>query len=221
MTITASPTERPGVNLTANLFPAADELTAIPVQDGELYFVQQPVLPLPHDRILAQLIAHTPWRAESIQVWGKVHLQPRLSAWYGDDGAHYSYSGIALTPLAWTPLLHSLRQMVEQLTACRFNSVLLNYYRDGQDSMGMHSDDEAELGANPAIASLSFGSPRTFILKHKTRRDLPRLSFSLGNGNLLLMAGTLQQHWLHGIHKQSSNCAPRVNLTFRQIIIGK
>ena len=209
------------MTVTTSLFPAADELCAIPIQDGELYFVPQPVLPLPHDRILAQLIAQTPWRAESIRVWGKVHLQPRLSAWYGDANAHYSYSGIALAPLAWTPLLQALRQSVEQISGQHFNSVLLNYYRDGQDSMGMHSDDEAELGENPAIASLSFGAPRTFILKHKTRRDLPKRTIALGHGNLLLMAGTLQQHWLHGIHKQSGNCAPRVNLTFRQIIIGK
>lgn len=207
--------------MSASLFPAADELTAIPIEDGELYFVQHLALPLTHDEILAHLIADTPWRAESIQVWGKLHLQPRLSAWYGDPDARYSYSGIALEPQPWTPLLQTLRQRVEQISGYRFNSVLLNYYRDGQDSMGMHSDDEAELGTRPAIASLSFGAPRTFILKHKTRRDLPKRAFALGNGNLLLMAGALQQHWLHGIHKQSSNCAPRVNLTFRQIIMGK
>lgn len=205
--------------MPASLFPDADELTAIPIEDGELYFVQHLALPLAHDAILAQLIADTPWRAESIQVWGKLHLQPRLSAWYGDPDARYTYSGIALEPQPWTPLLQTLRQRVEQISGYRFNSVLLNYYRDGQDSMGMHSDDEAELGPHPAIASLSFGAPRTFILKHKTRRDLPKRAFALGHGNLLLMAGTLQQHWLHGIHKQSSNCAPRVNLTFRQIII--
>ena len=205
--------------MPADLFSDDAKLSAIPIADGVLYFAAHLPLPFSNQEILTQLISTMPWRTESIQVWGKLHPQPRLTAWYGDPGTGYSYSGIALQPLPWTPLLQTIRHAVEQLSGHRFNSVLLNYYRDQHDSMGMHSDDEAELGENPVIASLSFGATRRFILKHKTRHDLPRRVIDLADGNLLLMAGSLQQHWLHGIHKLASHCGPRVNLTFRQIIM--
>jgi alkylated DNA repair dioxygenase AlkB len=134
-------------------------LDAIPIEDGELYFM--PRLPLQQDSaaVLERLLAETAWRAEAITLWGKQMLQPRLSAWYGD--ARYSYSGMTLEPQPFTPLQLEIKQAVEQASGQRFNSVLLNYYRDGQDSMGFHSDDEKELGRNPVIASVSFGDPRT------------------------------------------------------------
>jgi alkylated DNA repair dioxygenase AlkB len=122
---------------------------------------------------------------------------------------------MTLHPLPFTPLQLQLKQAVEQATGRHFNSVLLNYYRDERDSMGFHADDEKELGPEPAIASLSFGAPRTFILKH---RRLPRqLKLALGDGSLLLMAGALQSHWVHGINKERQPCGPRINLTFRKI----
>jgi alkylated DNA repair dioxygenase AlkB len=118
-----------------------------------------------------------------------------------------------------TPLLEQLRSAVEAATGHRYNSVLLNYYRDGADSMGMHSDDEPELGPAPAIASLSYGATRTFILRHKHRPGDPRrtLKLDLEDGNLLLMAGRLQQNWLHGINKTARQTGARLNLTFRYI----
>jgi alkylated DNA repair dioxygenase AlkB len=189
-------------------------LDAIPIEDGELYFM--PRLPLAQDSatVLQRLLAETDWRAEAITLWGKRMLQPRLTAWHGE--ARYSYSGMTLEPQPFTPLQLEIKQAVEQASGCRFNSVLLNYYRDGQDSMGFHSDDEKELGRNPAIASVSFGAPRTFILKHKR---LPKtVKLALGDGSLLVMAGALQHNWRHGINKEKSARAPRVNLTFRNIL---
>jgi alkylated DNA repair dioxygenase AlkB len=164
--------------------------------------------------VLARLVAETAWRAELVTVWGKQHLQPRLTAWHGE--AAYAYSGLRLEPLPFTPLQQQIRAAVEAATGRRFNSVLLNYYRNGRDSMGMHSDDEPELGPEPAIASVSFGAPRTFILQHKTSKQ--RIKVSLTDGSLLLMAGRLQNNWLHGINKTATKVGPRVNLTFRLIV---
>lgn len=195
-----------------DLFSANDTLTPIPIVDGELYFLER--LQAPPGDILARLIAETDWRAESITLWGKQHPQPRLTAWYGE--ARYRYSGMTLEPQPFTPLQLLLKREVERVSGRRFNSVLLNYYRDQHDSMGFHSDDEKELGPQPAIASLSFGAPRTFILKHKR---LPQtLKLALGDGSLLLMAGTTQANWRHGINKERGACGPRVNLTFRNIV---
>ena len=173
----------------------------------------QLTLPLGNDEILARLVAKTAWRAEVVTVWGKQHPQPRLTAWYG--AAAYTYSGLTLEPLPWTPLLQMLKSAVEQASGRSFNSVLLNYYRNERDSMGMHSDDEPELGPAPVIASVSFGATRTFILKHKVSKRTVRLP--LEAGSMLLMAGATQSHWLHGINKQTRPLSPRVNLTFRNI----
>jgi alkylated DNA repair dioxygenase AlkB len=197
-----------------DLFSDDDELQRIPIEDGELYFMQR--LPLPWDgaTLLQRLLAETDWRAETITLWGKPVQQPRLSAWYGD--ARYSYSGMTLEPQPFTPLQLAIKAAVEQASGRRFNSVLLNYYRDEQDSMGFHSDDERELGHDPAIASFSVGEARTFILKHK--RLAKTVKLALGDGSLLLMAGSLQHHWRHGINKEKSARGPRINLTFRNII---
>lgn len=194
----------------------AGVLDAIPIDDGELYFMPRLDLGpgLDPAAVFARLLAETAWRADTITVWGKEHLQPRLTAWHGE--ARYRYSGMTLEPLPFTPLQLAIKQAVEQASGRRFNSLLLNYYRDERDSMGFHSDDERELGPDPAIASLSYGEPRTFILKHKR---LPRtVKLALGDGSLLLMAGALQHHWRHGINKESKPRGPRINLTFRKII---
>ena len=193
---------------------AASTLSAIPIEDGQLAFQQRLLLDLSPEEIFRRLRDETDWRAEQIQVWGKLHWQPRLSAWHGE--ARYRYSGKTFDPQPFTPLQLHIKQAVEQATGCRFNSVLLNYYRDERDSMGFHADDERELGPEPAIASVSFGAPRTFILKHRTRPQTIKLA--LGDGCLLLMAGTLQQYWTHGINKERAARGPRINLTFRLIL---
>ena len=153
-----------------------------------------------------------------MHVWGKTHLQPRLHAWYGDPGMGYRYSGLELEPLGWTPLLTALKAQVEALCEASFNSVLLNYYRDQRDSMGMHADDEPELGPDPVIASVSFGEERVLRFKHRRDRSIEPIKVSLPHGSLLLMKGPTQANWHHGINKLSRPCGPRVNLTFRRIV---
>ena len=189
------------------------ELVAIPIEDGEQSMLTQLPMPIGNAEILARLLDETPWRADTVVVYGKRYLQPRLTAWYGE--ASYTYSGLTLQPLPLTPLLAQLRTAVERVTGQRYNSVLLNYYRDGADSMGMHSDDEPELGPQPVIASLSYGATRTFLLRH--RRNNRTVKLDLTDGSLLLMAGTLQAHWRHGINKTAKLVGPRLNLTFRYV----
>jgi alkylated DNA repair dioxygenase AlkB len=196
-----------------DLFSAEAGLQRIPIEDGELALLPQLPLPISNAEVFERLLRDTAWRHETIVVYGKRHLQPRLTAWHGE--ASYTYSGLRLAPLPMTPLLAQLRAAVEDATGHRYNSVLLNYYRDGADSMGMHSDDEPELGPQPAIASLSYGATRAFTLRHKTSKRT--LKFDLLDGNLLLMAGSLQRHWLHGINKTAKPTGPRLNLTFRYI----
>lgn len=196
-----------------DLFSSNPELTPIPVRDGELGWLARLPLPWPNAEVLARLVRETDWRQESIVVYGKRHLQPRLSAWHGEKG--YRYSGLTLAPLPFTPLLDTIRRAAEEVTGHDYNSVLLNYYRDGADGMGMHSDDEPELGPAPAIASISFGATRNFILRHKVTKET--MSLPLGDGSLLFMGGALQANWLHGINKTSRAIGARLNLTFRKI----
>lgn len=197
-----------------DLFDSPDTLTSIPIEDGTLALLARLPLPYSNDEILSRLLAETPWRQDSIVLFGKRHLQPRLTAWYGD--ASYTYSGLRLDPLPWTPLLAEIRVAVEAACGVRFNSVLLNYYRDERDSMGMHSDDEPELGPEPVIASLSYGATRSFVLRHKRNKRTVKLD--LHDGSLLLMSGSLQSNWLHGINKSTRSIGERLNLTFRYVV---
>jgi alkylated DNA repair dioxygenase AlkB len=196
-----------------DLFSQDAGLQAIPIDDGELALLAQLPLPIGNAEIFERLLRETDWRSETVVVYGKRYLQPRLTACHGEAG--YTYSGLRLEPLPMTPLLAQLHAAVEAATGRRYNSVLLNYYRDGADSMGMHSDDEPDLGPRPAIASLSYGATRSFILRHKGSKRT--LKLDLADGNLLLMAGAMQQNWLHGINKTAKPTGPRINLTFRYI----
>jgi alkylated DNA repair dioxygenase AlkB len=196
-----------------DLFDTPGALQPVPIDDGALALLAQLPLPLSNAEVFARLLNETPWRADSVVVYGKRHLQPRLTAWYGD--ASYTYSGLRLEPLPWTALLLEMRAAVEAACGHRFNSVLLNRYRNERDSMGMHSDDEPELGSEPVIASLSYGATRTFILRHK--RDKRTVRLPLGDGSLLLMSGQLQRNWLHGINKTTRPLGERLNLTFRYV----
>ena len=157
------------------------------------------------------------WRQERIRIHGREHLQPRLVAWFGDPEATYTYSGLALSPEPWPPRLSELRSRVERETGSPFNSVLCNLYRHGGDSMGMHADDERELGPNPVIASVSLGATRRFTMRHK-RSALDRLDLDLSGGSLLVMGGTTQHFWRHGVPKQRAIAKSRINLTFRRIL---
>ena len=199
------------------LFDTPRTWESIPAIDADLS-----VIPLFYRRpetgtLMQVLLDETPWQQETITLWGKQHLQPRLSAWYGDAGSSYSYSGVVLEPHPWTPTLLRIKTDVEDATGSHFNSVLLNLYRDENDSVGWHSDAEAELGKCPAIASLTLGETRTFRLRHKSRKDLKPLLLELTDGSLLLMAGKTQHCWQHAVMKERSPCGPRINLTFRTI----
>lgn len=168
------------------------------------------------DRWLAELTTQTPWQQPQVQIYGRQLPVPRLVAWYGDAEARYRYSGLTHQPLPWTPLLAQIRAQVAAAVGQPLNGVLINYYRDGQDSMGWHSDDEAELGANPLIASLNLGGTRRFDLRRKGQGRIEH-SLLLQHGSLLVMRGPTQHHWQHQVAKTRSPCAPRLNLTFRLI----
>ena len=193
-------------------------LEHLQIVDGDISLYHQIATGQSYDDLMQDLIKFTVWCQERVTIFGKSHLQPRLSAWYGNKESHYTYSGISLSPLPWTRILLDLKNQIETLIQQEFNSVLLNYYRHQHDSMGMHSDDEAELGRQPIIASLSLGEERTFLLRHKNRKDLKTIKLPLPSGSLLVMKGNTQHYWNHGIAKERFPCGPRVNLTFRRII---
>ncbi|HEY3912198.1 MAG TPA: alpha-ketoglutarate-dependent dioxygenase AlkB [Stellaceae bacterium] len=204
--------------MASDLFAEGAHLERIPMQDAEVFYLRHLELAQPGALVLQQLIAGVPWRSEHVVVWGKKMVQPRLIAWYGDAGRSYAYSGIQLHPMPWTLSLLDIKTRIERAVASPFNSVLLNYYRDNQDSMGFHSDDEPELGERPVIGSLSLGEERVFIMKHKTSKAVRPVHLRLASGSVLLMRGDTQRHWKHGILKETRHCGARVNLTFRRII---
>jgi alkylated DNA repair dioxygenase AlkB len=202
--------------MNADLFRSSVQLESLPIPDADVSLLRAIDLGAPYDEILARLIDETAWQSETIVMWGKPYVSPRLVCWYGDEGTAYFYSGIQHHPLPWTPLLSQLRRRVEEESGTRFNSVLLNYYRGERDSVAMHSDDEKELGPEPVIASLSLGQTRTFVMRHKSDRSQKTRRLPLESGSLLLMKGATQRCWQHGVPKQTKPCGPRVNLTFRQ-----
>ena len=162
------------------------------------------------------LLKELQWQQESLQIYGKRHRVPRLSALYGASNVQYTYSGIAHTALPWTSALLEIKNDLEQATQAKFNSVLANLYRNGRDSNGWHADDEPELGSRPIIASVSLGATRDFQFKH---RQLAQHSYTqeLSSGSLLVMGGAMQAHWLHQLPKRLRVQDPRINLTFRYI----
>lgn len=164
-----------------------------------------------------RLVAEVEWRQDHITLFGQSQPLPRLTAWYGDPERRYTYSGIAMTPTPWTPLLAEIKDRAESLAGVPFNSVLLNLYRTGQDGVNWHADDEPELKPGYPIASVSFGGTRRFLLKHKTDPTLAKVELALTSGSVLLMLGSLQEHWLHQVPKTKKVVDPRINLTFRFI----
>ena len=168
------------------------------------------------DIIFDQLTNDIPWQQDDIKVFGKVHPQPRLTALFGNEGKPYSYSNITMQPHAWNTLLQKIKSKIENISGTNFSTVLLNLYRNGKDSNGWHADNEKELGVNPIIASVSFGTARVFQLKHNTISNLKQ-NILLEHGSLLVMKGTTQHFWKHQIPKTSKPIGSRINLTFRVI----
>jgi alkylated DNA repair dioxygenase AlkB len=160
-------------------------------------------------------INHLPWEQGDIKLFGKEFKIPRLESFHSNQGTSYSYSGKTLTAHPMDKQLLKLKNKIEALANHSFNCVLVNYYRDGNDSNGWHADNEKELGLNPVIASVSLGATRRFDLKHQISGE--NIEFELYNGSLLIMGGELQQFWKHRIPKQKKVKEGRINLTFRLI----
>lgn len=169
------------------------------------------------DALLEKFINKTPWKQTTQKLYDKEYLTPRLTAWYGDLGTDYSNPATLSNPIPWTPELLMIKAKVEPLAGITFNSVLLNYYRDGNDSVAWHSDRESVLGKNPIIASVSFGQVRSFDIRNKTNHQ-EHYSVRLEHGSFLLMKGGLQEHWEHRIAKSAKPMKARVNLTFRVVV---
>jgi alkylated DNA repair dioxygenase AlkB len=166
---------------------------------------------------LKDLTEKVPWQQEPIKMFGKEVMQPRLTCWFSDPGLNYSYSGITMKSHHWISPLPEIKSRIETLAGVKFTGALLNYYRDGQDSMGWHRDNEKELGRNPVIGSVSLGGTRIFQFRdHLTKKKL--VSLELTNGSFLLMSGESQQFWEHRIPKKSGSAVPRLNITFRVIL---
>jgi alkylated DNA repair dioxygenase AlkB len=168
------------------------------------------------DRLLTALRDELAWEHREIVMFGRRVLQPRLIAWAGSLG--YRYSGQTLEPRAATPTTAALVARVVEHTRVPFNHVLLNRYRDGADSIGLHADDEPELGPDPVVATLSLGATRRFVLKPRRARFGPSRSLDVEHGSLLVMGGTCQRHYVHGVPRQPGAVGERISLTFRRLV---
>ena len=168
------------------------------------------------NELFEKLLLQLNWQQDDIIVFGKKYQQPRLTALYGNDGKSYSYSSLTMFHNKWDSLLTYIKEKVEDFMKVKFTTVLLNYYRDGNDSNGWHADNEKELGKNPIIASISFGAKRVFQMKHNSIKE-QKFKIELEHGSLLIMKGTTQHFWKHQIPKSTKNVGPRINLTFRII----
>lgn len=207
--------------------PRQLELLALPRSGPEPWLLERPGLRLRHWRgwladataIREAVLSEVPWRQEQITLWGRTHPLPRLTCWMADPGCAYTYSGLRNAPTAWTETVSRLRAQVEAQAGCRFNSLLLNLYRDGRDRMGWHADDEPELDPLAPIASLSLGATRAFQLRPRRpcQGECPMLSLDLGDGDLLLMEPPTQRHWQHQLPARRRIAEPRLNLTFRVV----
>lgn len=189
---------------------------ALPMRDADVVIIPQLFTRREADRLLSDLIRQVAWKQERITIYGKDLAIPRMTAWHGDTGKSYTYSGLRLDPSPWTPTLLTIKDKIEEATGESFNSVLLNFYRSGADGVSWHSDNEAELGGRPTIGSVSFGEERPFQMKHK--RDVKlKQTIMLPHGSLLMMRGDTQANWLHQVPKSSKAMLPRINLTFRSV----
>jgi len=185
------------------------------IDNGQFLFFPNFFSKSESDFLLRKLRTDIEWKQESMNMYGKQVNFPRLTAWYGDNDKPYSFSGITLQPKIWSEELIEIKNKIEPLSKVEFNSVLLNLYRNGNDSISWHTDAEKELGLNPIIASVNFGATRKFQLRHIKTKE--KLEIELTHGSLLIMQGELQHFWQHQVPKTSKNVSERINLTFRVI----
>lgn len=169
------------------------------------------------EKIFRHFLHYHKWQDNCYRYGGRQFILPRLQTWHADDGIRYSYSNNLLQTTPWTPILSKIRAKVEAYLNISFNSVLVNYYRDGDDHVGWHADNEPELGKQPFIASLTFGAQRRFEFKQKHGLECGHVA--LQNGTLLIMHPSFQHHWLHRIPKTNAVDAGRINLTFRRVVM--
>jgi len=167
--------------------------------------------------LMSQLQVALLWESDQLIMFGKKVTTRRKIAWVGDLNCSYTYSGVKKTPQTWSPGLLTIKAQIEKLAQSEFNSCLLNFYHDGDDGMGWHSDDEKELDPNSPIASLSLGARRKFAFRHK--EDKTTIPLYLENGSALIMRAPTQQFWRHALLKTKMVSTPRINLTFRKILI--
>jgi len=188
----------------------------IKIKDGELYYDRFFFSNIEANKYFNLLKKEIQWQQDNIKIFGKIYLQPRLTALYANNNKSYSYSNIKMQPITFTPTLFDIKSKIEKRINSQFTSCLLNLYRNGQDSNGWHADNEKELGLNPVIASLSLGAERVFHMKHRNDKK-EKVKINLTNGSLLVMRGRTQHHWLHQIPKTRKKVGERINLTFRII----
>ncbi len=193
-----------------------EDATKISLLNGELAYYPQFFNGAESNHFMQHLQETINWKQESMKMYGKEVLFPRLMAWYGDAAMSYSFSGNIFHPEPWTTGLLQIRDRITPISGQVFNSVLLNLYRNGNDSMGWHSDDEPELGLHPVIASVNFGATRRFQLRYKSEHQR-KYELSLQHGSLLVMKGPLQEYWEHQVPKTTKISDGRINLTFRFI----
>lgn len=187
----------------------------IQIINGEYIYIENFYEKNEADLYFNTLIKNIHWKQESMNMYGKQILFPRLTSWYGQSDKPYSFSGITLNPHPWSKELLEIKKNIEPLANVEYNSVLLNRYRNGNDSISWHTDAEKELGLNPVIASVNFGAERTFQLKHIETKK--RIDIALKHGSLLIMMGELQHYWQHQVPKTKKPKTERINLTFRVI----
>ncbi len=198
-----------------DLFSAEKQHFKLP--NAELIYVPNFLSSEESDYYFETINTETNWQHDNIKVFGKTYKQPRLTALFGESNQPYSYSNITMHPKPLTPTLQSIKVRVEKISDYKFNTLLINLYRNGNDSNGWHADNEKELGKNPIIASVSFGEERPFHFKHRKLKD-QRHKLNLEHGSLLVMKGEMQHFWIHQIAKTKRKIQPRINLTFRKII---
>lgn len=195
-------------------------LKALSLPDAELAFEPHWLTPAAADALFAGLRERVAWECHRIRLFGREHASPRLSCWIGDPDAAYRYSGTHFEPRPWPDSLLPVRARLREELRIDFNSVLANLYRDGSDAMGWHSDNEAELGTRPVIASLSLGATRRFVLKHRGDPDR-KLALDLPHGSLLVMSGDTQRNYRHALPRTAKPVGARINLTFRRIYAAR
>ncbi len=199
------------------LFNNNPERLSLNLPDAKISYLPHFLRPEAANSAFTIFLEELDWRQHHVRIFGKLLPQPRLTALYGRNDQAYTYSNLTLNPLKFNPSLLEIHQRLKELTKIDFTHCLANLYRDGNDSMGWHADDEKLLGENPVIASLSLGHARRFQLKHNSDPNI-KYQLTLGHGSLLLMEGTTQHFWKHQLPKTKKPIFPRINLTFRTLL---